>query len=311
MGGVGIVATLTETYDAGSSSSDQTMVLADAKGGEVVFDASGAGYAGPGIYKTIRHDGGVGMEVFWDGSVVLGDGHDNLLIGTPSHPVTGGSASHSVAMGIECHNDGDYGVLVGSYISSLYTGGGNVLVGSNMGANNANLNVGMGVSVQLEDVEGIGVGTACTIYPQSPRSIVMGTGAEAGYESDDILFPAPDSMAFGTGARVRGGRSMVFGEMTYTEESNKVLFDNFDGHVRSFTTFSSVPNDSDPDPEHPDVDTTMCPLFSFDESSIADPSSTSLTLLVKTSGGVDYFFPVKLTSPEMYTGICYLYIVES
>jgi hypothetical protein len=367
-GGTGQVGTLSETYDEGSLSSDQTMVLDDAKGGEVIFDSSGSGYSGPGVYKTIRRDGDVGLEVFCDGSLVVGDEHNNILIGAPDLPASvsmdytqhepalnvvfgpdthvirgdsntlvgtsllshgyrntlvghnlaidaiqeGGGNDGSLLMGDQCYVKGSYCVVVGNSINSLSDNSANVLVGTNIDANVGGHNVGAGIGLQIDDYHGLLISPETGhIHAGASYAIVMGCGAEAGHEGGAEMFSGSGCLVLGKDAKSRGVQSMVFGVGTYTEESAKVLFDNIPSHVSSFTAFSSIDNGSDSDPEHPDTDTTMCPLFSFDESSIAVPSSTSLTLLVKTSGGVDYFFPVKLTAPEMYTGICYLYIVES
>jgi hypothetical protein len=55
-GGGGAFETLAQTYQVGSSVGDQTMVLADARGGGVVEDATGAGFTGTYAYVVLVSD---------------------------------------------------------------------------------------------------------------------------------------------------------------------------------------------------------------------------------------------------------------
>ena len=383
-GGVGLVGTLSETYDAGVSAGDQTMILDDAKGGGIVFDASGTGYTGPDIIKTIRSDGGTGLEAVWDGSLTVGDRLGNLLIGTPgsmaftgaangkctvvgpgavailgdssvvlgdsagsggdrtvvagfqaivaadesvvlgsesssrsSHTFLGGSSStidilseasvllgslshvgdgiisssYSVICGFECSALGDHSISIGHHSSvgsaTVFTGG-STSIGRNTQAIGSQ-------NVSLGD-EAVTIGT---------QSTAVGCRARAG----DGIVQTNSSMVFGQDATVLGVESMVFGNAAYVSGDGRVVFDNNTNHVHSFTAFSSMPNGSDPIPGDPS-DTIMYPLFSFDESNTADLSSTSLSLLIKNSVGDYTCVPVKLSPPDPYTSVSYLYILD-
>ena len=148
-GGGGAGSTLALTYQAGSGAADQTLVLEDARGGKVVFNATSATFTGAAAVEVIV-PGGVGAQLLKAGGMALGP--VNIVVGFPGAvPVfdatdTGNSVyiggrisslapsnQYQVAVGfdltfVDFNFSYNYGaVLVGG--SSTSNGGGNVVVG--------------------------------------------------------------------------------------------------------------------------------------------------------------------------------------
>jgi hypothetical protein len=101
-GGGGGGGTLAVDYNLGTSAADQTLTIADSKGGPIILDAQGVGGSFTGLYalRTIVPAGmmsSMGVGFTWSGGLELGP--DNILIGNPGYPPTATDATWGVCVG--------------------------------------------------------------------------------------------------------------------------------------------------------------------------------------------------------------------
>ena len=195
-GGTGGSETLAAAYAVGVSSVDQTMVLADAKGGEIMVDASGAGFMGRSALGVLV-GGGVGGE-FWTGGG-MGLGPNNcIMIGsaggasildpgasyavaidsyTPISRGPGGVGSSSVSIGTNMSAHGYLAVALGSNCD--VTGRYAVSVGNtNSVESDTSCVFGTGCTIDAGGGDNLAVGQGCHIGPFM-NSVVIGVGAQA------------------------------------------------------------------------------------------------------------------------------------
>lgn len=103
-GGSGSAQTLAQTYDAGTSSADQYITLADAHGGGIIIDGTGveADFTGPYSLQVWAPEGSslsnVGLACPREGGIEVGP--DAILVGSPGAvPTFSGSNPGSIVIG--------------------------------------------------------------------------------------------------------------------------------------------------------------------------------------------------------------------
>ena len=145
--GGGGAGTLAATYDAGSSPADQTMTIADTKGGMVVFDASEGGFSGSDVVQVVVPDG-VGVAFKMDGGMRLGfdPGSGNILINcSDGSPLVDATLRENVVIGD------------GAFQTDSTSTGFSVIIGS--GAMSGGNGVAVGAGSECDQIENVAVGS--------------------------------------------------------------------------------------------------------------------------------------------------------
>ena len=97
-GGGGGSETLAGAYAVGVAPVDQTMVLSDARGGKIIFDASGVGFTDLVAVESLG-SAGIGFEILVDGGLCIGGSNADVRIGVPGDPSVEAGAFDSVGVG--------------------------------------------------------------------------------------------------------------------------------------------------------------------------------------------------------------------
>ena len=179
--GGGGAGTLAATYDVGSSTSDQTMTLDNARGGNVVFDASGAGFTGADAVQVLVL-GGLGAGFLSGGGMELGPDAINIQeAGWPANTV----GSDGIAMG-GWVVAGDSAVCIG--LRAEAPGYTSVSVGPSATSGPGDYNTAIGPSAKIL---GVGTNNTCvgfaavigdTLLPSEVRDFHNNIYVGGGYE---------------------------------------------------------------------------------------------------------------------------------
>ena len=208
--GGGAGETLHDAYEAGVISSDQTMNLADAQGGKVIFDATDTvGFTDMEAMQVLV-SGGEGAAFLSSGGMILGP--TSIQIGVSGYPatctdgsltVTGGS----IAMGLGARTTG-YDALYGSYNISMgwyaqAAGDESVAIGPSTSAGNE---IGSGYYTQKGSLV---VGA----YSEAWGNACVALGFECGAGGPYLFPPALDAgIAIGCQSNVYADQAIAIGK---------------------------------------------------------------------------------------------------
>ena len=243
--------TLAAAYAAGMSSVDQTMVLSDAKGGKVVFDATGAGFTGAEAVDILGHQGrgglcvgpsnlGIGMDpgdapYFLDPASV-----DNVAIGIGG---TVGTGVGSVVIGNGCSSYASSAVIIGQFsgTSATPSSDSQVAIGNGV-VSSGESSVSVGKGSGSFGINAVAVGPGC--QAQSDSGLVLGNGSTSAWIGDVVIGTSSetrglfgsrvvignnswadfgdDVVAIGEGVQAGGANSVAVGQGTQTSGENEV-----------------------------------------------------------------------------------------
>ena len=201
--GGGGAGTLSATYDAGRFSADQTLTIADAKGGAVIFDVSGGLFEDDAV--QVLGPGGIGVGFLVDGGMELGPDAINIQeVGWPANTVgldgiaIGGwvvAGDNAVVIGARAAAPGYTSVSVGPFAVSG-SGAYNTVIGASsraLGVGTNNTCVGAFAVVgdpslpsETRDFSGnVRVGGGDALY--ASLSVAIGNNVQIGETTDSEI----------------------------------------------------------------------------------------------------------------------------
>jgi hypothetical protein len=331
--GSGGAETLADAYASGGVQLDQTLTLENAKGGKVIFDASGSGFTDSTVLEVVV-PGGVGLEVLKRGGLNLGP-NNNLVIGSYGNPnpldtgatyaisidnaVYGsgrvGSASVAIGMNMRCH-----GYLAVSFGSNCETKGDR---SSSFGTSSAVLNsasdsIAAGSSCSVDGGSGnLAAGFAARAMTGSINTLVMGSNVDASDANQLVMgsgasggLSSPGAVVFGCGARAGNNvtvpdstNAVVMGTGAVVEGIEGMAFGTQASAGIREIVFSSAAGGGSNKFEVVGSMPGNLDLFKFDVANVLLAFDTSMSLLYKDTGGNVVCNPVKV---EAVTGHLYV-----